>query len=65
MKNWLKKTNNQILLFNITILTIPLVFINFSGNIIPLIITFGIWIVGISLSFLFRYMLNYNDKNKN
>jgi hypothetical protein len=56
MKKWLSKRNNQIVLFNATIVTIPLFFIDISFN------TIILWFIALYFSYLF--WKTHNDSNR-
>lgn len=49
---WLKKLDNQILLFNVVLISLPLLLLGLC-TLQTGIITFGIWCVGITISVIF------------
>jgi len=49
---WLKKLDNQILLFNVVLISLPLLLLRMY-TLLTSAITFGMWCVGITISIIF------------
>lgn len=59
--DWIKKIDNQILLFNIVLLSLPLFLFNMC-TLQTAIIMFAIWCFGITISIIFWRIRNIDNK---
>jgi hypothetical protein len=64
MKNWIKNINNQIYLFGIIIMSLPLLLVKDFKS-LPGILTLCLWAFAIIIVTFIRLKLNKNEKTGN